>query len=113
MRHVRSVAALPGADHRLREFARTAVVRRIISPARAAKSLREFGALRRVPIVLDDGGMLAMSNSRRSPDSTRQLDLFRHGGKRRGAGRKPKGPNALVSHVKREPLAARHPVHVT
>jgi putative transposase len=57
--------------------------------------------------------MLAMSNSRRSRTSTRHLALFRRGGKRRGAGRKPKGPKALVSHAKREPLAARHPVLVT
>jgi putative transposase len=57
--------------------------------------------------------MLAMSKSRRSRASTCQLALFRRGGKRRGAGRKPKGPSALVSHAKREPLAARHPVLVT
>jgi hypothetical protein len=54
-----------------------------------------------------------MSKSRRSPSSTRQLPLFRRGGKRRGAGRKPKGSKPLVSHEKREPLAARHPVLVT
>jgi REP element-mobilizing transposase RayT len=54
-----------------------------------------------------------MSRSRRSVASTRQLALFRRGGKRRGAGRKPKGPKALVSHKKRERLAARHPVLVT
>jgi putative transposase len=57
--------------------------------------------------------MHAMSKSRRSLAGTRQLALFRRGGKRRGAGRKPKGPKALVSHKKREPLAARHPVLVT
>jgi putative transposase len=54
-----------------------------------------------------------MSKSRRSRTSTRQLALFPRGRKRRGAGRKPKGPKALVSHAKREPLAARHPVLVT
>jgi putative transposase len=45
----------------------------------------------------------------------RQLDLkFRmHGGKRRGAGRKPKGERAGVSHARRAQLCARHPVHVT
>jgi hypothetical protein len=57
--------------------------------------------------------MRAMSKARRSRACTRQLTLFRHGGKRCGAGRKPKGPRALVSHAKREPLAARHPVLVT
>jgi REP element-mobilizing transposase RayT len=35
------------------------------------------------------------------------------GGARRGAGRKPKGERASVSHVARPALAARHPVHVT
>jgi REP-associated tyrosine transposase len=35
------------------------------------------------------------------------------GGKRRGAGRKPKGEVALVSHAKRARLCPRHPVHVT
>jgi REP element-mobilizing transposase RayT len=35
------------------------------------------------------------------------------GGARPGAGRKPKGPRALVSHKTRASLAARHPVHVT
>ena len=35
------------------------------------------------------------------------------GGKRRGAGRKPKGEKAGVSHAKRERLAERFPVHVT
>jgi REP element-mobilizing transposase RayT len=46
---------------------------------------------------------------------SRQLALHfrRRGGTRRGAGRKPKGAHALVSHAKRAPLAARHPVHVT
>ena len=35
------------------------------------------------------------------------------GGKRRGAGRKPKGGRALVSHAPRAELAERFPVHVT
>lgn len=35
------------------------------------------------------------------------------GGKRRGAGRKPKGERALVSHAPRAELAERFPVHVT
>ncbi|HET9621575.1 MAG TPA: transposase, partial [Kofleriaceae bacterium] len=45
-----------------------------------------------------------------------QLPLFvarkLHGGKRRGAGRKPNGPRAGAPHVERPTLAARHPVHV-
>lgn len=35
------------------------------------------------------------------------------GGKREGAGRKPKGARAGVAHVTRPALAARFPVHVT
>jgi len=35
------------------------------------------------------------------------------GGKRKGAGRKPKGDRAGVSHRMRERLTGRHPVHVT
>jgi hypothetical protein len=35
------------------------------------------------------------------------------GGKRAGAGRKPNGPVAMVSHDPRPPFAARFPVHVT
>ena len=37
----------------------------------------------------------------------------RRGGARPGAGRKPKGAHAGVSHAARAPLAPRHPVHVT
>jgi REP element-mobilizing transposase RayT len=46
-----------------------------------------------------------------------QLPLFQprksRGGKRRGAGRPPKGPRAGAPHKKRPVLHARHPVHVT
>ncbi len=35
------------------------------------------------------------------------------GGKRKGAGRRPKGEKACVSHAKRATLASRFPVHVT
>lgn len=35
------------------------------------------------------------------------------GGKRAGAGRKPKGSAAEIAHARRAPLDARHPVHVT
>ncbi len=37
----------------------------------------------------------------------------RRGGRRPGAGRKPKGERPGVSHKTREALAARFPVHVT
>ena len=45
----------------------------------------------------------------------RQLELpvRTHGGKRRGAGRKPNGDRAGVPHRVREPVGAGHPMHVT
>jgi REP element-mobilizing transposase RayT len=48
----------------------------------------------------------------RSPRIT-QLEFSRRGGARRGAGRKPKGAVALVSHAKRAALGERTPVLVT
>jgi REP element-mobilizing transposase RayT len=41
------------------------------------------------------------------------LDLRTHGGKRRGAGRKPKGDKPLVSHAARPEFHRPTPVHVT
>jgi REP element-mobilizing transposase RayT len=41
------------------------------------------------------------------------LGFTRRGGRRPGAGRKPKGERAGVSHATRAALAARFPVHVT
>ena len=41
------------------------------------------------------------------------LNLPSRGGKRDGAGRKPNGEKAGVSHLPRPKFAARHPVHVT
>ncbi|HEY4244322.1 MAG TPA: transposase [Kofleriaceae bacterium] len=42
-----------------------------------------------------------------------QQELFRRGGKRAGAGRKPKNGRAGVSHARREEVRASWPVHVT
>lgn len=42
-----------------------------------------------------------------------QLALFRHGGARSGAGRKPSGPRGLTPHAKRPRRAAYWPVLVT
>jgi putative transposase len=42
-----------------------------------------------------------------------EFAFLRWGGARKGAGRKPKGERAKVSHRTRAPLASRHPVHVT
>src|SRR5215470_12853838 len=41
-----------------------------------------------------------------------QQELFRHGGKRRGAGRKPKGMRARESHAARAEFKASQPLHV-
>jgi putative transposase len=41
------------------------------------------------------------------------LRLHRRGGKRAGAGRKPKGDRAGMPHGTRAPLASRFPVHIT
>jgi len=41
------------------------------------------------------------------------LPLRTWGGRRKGAGRRPNGEKAGVSHLRRPPLKARHPVHVT
>ena len=42
----------------------------------------------------------------------RQGELFRHGGKRPGAGRKPKGTRAGSPHKRRPKLSPHNPVHV-
>lgn len=47
------------------------------------------------------------------PHSTLLPFPAQHGGRRAGAGRKPRGPEAGVSHERRAPLAARFPVHAT
>lgn len=51
--------------------------------------------------------------SKRRRPRTVQLTLYRRGGARRGAGRKPNGAVALVSHERREEIDARTPVLVT
>ena len=43
----------------------------------------------------------------------REFGFASWGGKRRGAGRRPKGERAGVAHVKRPRVCARHPVLVT
>src|SRR4051812_27382780 len=42
-----------------------------------------------------------------------QQPLFRNGGKRRGAGRKPAGPRARATHLARPTIKASHAMHVT
>jgi len=58
-------------------------------------------------------GKPAGRRERRERAEPAQLPLFKkRGGKRRGAGRKPKGRRAGSPHKIRPELAARHPVHV-
>ena len=53
------------------------------------------------------------TRGRRNRAEPEQLSLFKkRGGKRRGAGRKPKGRRAGSPHKARPCLPARHPVHV-
>ncbi len=52
-----------------------------------------------------------MANTKTS--ATRQLTIFPRGGARAGAGRKPKGANALVAHVTRSKVTGRDPVLIT
>lgn len=47
------------------------------------------------------------------PPHQGELPFRQHGGRRAGAGRKPKGERALVGHRQRAALAARFPAHVT
>jgi REP element-mobilizing transposase RayT len=55
---------------------------------------------------------MAATKSRRARKRHLQQELFRHGGKRKGAGRKPKGRRAGAPHQKRDDFKARHPLHV-
>ncbi len=55
------------------------------------------------------------SQARRRTRVSKQgvLDFKRWGGVRPGAGRPPNGERAGVPHLRREPVASRHPVHIT
>jgi hypothetical protein len=51
--------------------------------------------------------------ARTKANSVRQLTIFPRGGRREGAGRKPKGERALAPHARRPKLTPRDPVFVT
>ncbi|MBI4700064.1 MAG: hypothetical protein HY744_02680, partial [Deltaproteobacteria bacterium] len=51
-----------------------------------------------------------MVRPRRQPRGQAVLSWRCHGGARKGAGRKPKGLKALVSHLRRPAHDHRHPV---
>src|ERR1043165_5174101 len=53
-----------------------------------------------------------MTKAKRTRTRHVQQPLFRRGGKRRGAGRKPRGPRAGERHCPRPTFKARHPLHV-
>ncbi len=54
-----------------------------------------------------------LSSRKRAKPSQGVLPFRQNGGRRVGAGRKPKGDQAMVSHAPRALLAARFPAHVT
>jgi REP element-mobilizing transposase RayT len=59
---------------------------------------------------------MTLKKSRVRPESVAEqhvLEFPQHGGARRGAGRKPKGPVAGPSHAARPSISARHPLLVT
>jgi putative transposase len=55
---------------------------------------------------------MAARSSRRARKQHVQQELFRRGGKRKGAGRKPKGPRAGSSHKARPAIKPQHALHV-
>jgi REP-associated tyrosine transposase len=55
---------------------------------------------------------MARSGAHRARKRHVQQELFRNGGKRKGAGRKPKGRRSGTSHAKRPEVKLRHPLHV-
>src|SRR5262245_27053800 len=55
---------------------------------------------------------MAMARSRRVRKRHVQQVLFKNGGKRKGAGRKPKGERAGSAHKARPDVELRHPLHV-
>jgi REP element-mobilizing transposase RayT len=59
----------------------------------------------------NDGGMRS-SRSKRKPRRAGQQELFRRGGKRRGAGRKPRGARAGERHEARPEFKRYHPLHI-
>src|ERR1044071_6944008 len=58
-------------------------------------------------------GKRSVGGKRKGGSEAEQLPLWKpRGGKRKGAGRKPKGKRAGSPHKERPKLAARYPVHV-
>lgn len=55
---------------------------------------------------------MAAATSKRSRKRHVQQELFRRGGKRKGAGRKPNGPRAGSPHKKRPTIKPYHALHV-
>jgi len=58
-------------------------------------------------------GVKQSETRRKRAPQHRQLEFPRHGGARKGAGRKPKGRVAGVSHAARPEITARYPLLVT
>jgi REP element-mobilizing transposase RayT len=56
---------------------------------------------------------MARASIKRSRKRHVQQELTFHGGKRKGAGRKPRGERAGTSHAKRPEVERKHPLHIT
>ena len=54
-----------------------------------------------------------MARTRKKGEVQGTFGFMRHGGARKGAGRKPEGKRRRVSHAKREKITPHTPVHVT
>jgi len=80
-----------------------------VSPRSSATDAR----LERLPI--EEAYMRQRGKTERSKHAMqlKQLTIFPRGGPRVGAGRKPRGERAQVSHAKRESLGRYAPTHVT
>ena len=74
---------------------------------------RPFFFLREFRLFLEPIARSSVLPFMKRKPKQREFGFVNHGGKRRGAGRKPKGKRAGVSHRKRPVLDPRYPVMVT
>jgi REP element-mobilizing transposase RayT len=86
------------------------------SVIRRRKNIGEIDLLERSSVVIGGSmkrGKRSVGGRRKASSEAEQLPLWKvRGGKRKGAGRKPKGERAGSPHKERPELTARYPVHV-
>src|ERR1700736_5986544 len=87
--------------------------RRRARPRRWGPPLGQFESSSTSLQIIACGGIGLRVISAESMSEQLPLPLTRRGGKRAGAGRKPKGDRAGMPHGTRAPLASRFPVHIT